>query len=66
MDGFSSGNRTSVIQGRQIELHFAHVFGFELGDFEFNGHETFEDAMIEQHVDKKLVAVDLQVDTGCP
>lgn len=47
-------------QPPKVELHLALVFRFELADFEVDGHQPPQLAVIEQKVDVEVVVVELE------
>jgi hypothetical protein len=48
------------IEGLQIKLQLAQIFGLEFVDFEFKGDEALEFAVVEEEVDEKVAVADLE------
>ena len=49
-----------AIEPAQVELHLAFVLGLEGADFQVDGDEPAELAVVEDEVDVEVFAVDLQ------
>src|SRR5436305_10826719 len=46
-----------LVQPAQIELHLSLVAGFEITDFQFNGHQPSQASMVEKKVEVIIVAI---------
>jgi hypothetical protein len=43
----------------EVEFHLAFVFGFEIAQFQIDGDEAFQTAVIEEEVEIEVVGIDL-------
>ena len=60
MEGWSSGAAFLLVEQVQVEVHLAGVFRLERPDLQFEGHQCFQEAVVEQEVDEILLAPERQ------
>jgi hypothetical protein len=57
--GLISRVSQEIVDGRQVEVHFASVFGFERRHLQIDHHETPQLEMVKEQIDPELLAADL-------
>ena len=55
MEGWSSGAAFLVVEQVQVEIHLAREFRLERADFQVEGDERLEEAVVEEQVDEILL-----------
>ena len=51
MGGSSPSCRSVAVEPTQVQLHLALVFGFELADFQVDGHQPPQLAVVKKQVE---------------